>query len=145
MSDPHILREGDAPTPFTAVEIRDGCPAGRIVTSITSEDGQETVSTTTFVEVAQYGAVLEIDGSQHRVKWTDLQMHASFPEADTLIREETITTGLGTFECLLYEVNRADEVHRFWFARDLPGMPIKRETVAAETVVSTTTVVSNVT
>jgi hypothetical protein len=29
--DPHVLAPGRAPTPFTAEEIRDGCPAGRTI------------------------------------------------------------------------------------------------------------------
>ncbi len=31
-ADPHILHPDHAPTPFTADEIRTGCPAGRTVT-----------------------------------------------------------------------------------------------------------------
>ena len=113
------------------------------MTTMTVSDGHESVSTTRFVDCDADGATLEVGDESYRLSWTDLQGHASFPSAATRISEETITTPLGSNDCLLYEVEREGQTHRFWFAKDLPGMPIKRQTVAGDVVVSTATVTSN--
>ncbi len=115
------------------------------MTTVTVADGSESVSVTRFADCDSEGATLVVGEQSHRLAWTDLQGHASFPAPATQITEETITTPLGTYDCLLYTVERNNDTHRFWFARALPGMPIKRETVAGDLVVSTATVISNIT
>ncbi len=52
-----------------------------------------------------------------------------------VVSPATHTTDMGTFECLLYTVDDGRSVARFWFARDLPGMPIVMETEVGGTVV----------
>ena len=67
--------------------------------------------------------------------WIDLERHASFPAIDTTITREALTTPMGTLDCLRYDVVRGEEVHRFWFAVSLPGMPVRVSVVGTEEVV----------
>ena len=57
--------------------------------------------------------------------WLDLQGHASFPADDTTIESETIETPLGELDCLRYTVRDGASEKIFWFAKDLPGMPVR--------------------
>ena len=144
MTDPHLMEPGHAPTPFTAAEIRDGCPAGRqVITRITDDTGDISTTVTTFRDVDEIGAIFATASGSHRVTWEDLQAHASFPAADTTISAETTETPLGVLECMVYTVSLPPELHRFWFARDLPGMPIRTEVSVDGHVVSTTEVIAN--
>lgn len=143
MDDPHVLNPDHAPTPFTADEIKEGCPEGRTVVSVTETAGEKATETVRFSRCDEEGAVLGPDGTGRRVSWRDLQAHASFPAADTRIDEETIETPLGRFATSRYEVRRGQETHLFWFAKDKPGMPIRHTTVVAGEVTSTTTVVAD--
>ena len=58
--DPYILAPGRAPTPFTADEIRDGCPAGRSIrlrVDVVGETPFHRISR--FVECDEAGASME--------------------------------------------------------------------------------------
>lgn len=135
--DPHVIASGTAPTPFTAAEIRDGCPPGRIVTMrVSPAEEPARLETTRWVSCDDDGAVMEktvhdatgegvSESASYRASWAELQAHASFPEDQTEITRETIVTESGVFECLRYTVEGVGE---FWFAVDLPGMPIKIRT-----------------
>lgn len=136
-TDPHVLDADHAPTPFTADEIRAGCPEGRTIRLRAEAPGQEPmVRVNRYLECDEVGALLErsaetVDGSPlgepqaDRVTWLDLQRHASFPAAITRIEKDTINTAIGELACLRYTV-RADGVDQvFWFAKELPGMPIR--------------------
>ena len=95
--DPHVLEPGQAPTPFTADEIRQGCPAGRTIRLRVEAVGQTPFHRVSrFVECDEAGATMErarlsLDGvplgepEVDRVTWRDLQAHASFPANDTTI------------------------------------------------------------
>ncbi len=147
MSDPHILERGHAPTPFTAVEIRDACPRGRTIRLLVEPAGEEAhLRVTRYLDVAPDGATQRSDrhtidgelleeGPVVETSWIALQAHASFPEDVVVVSPATHTTDMGTFECLLYTVDDGRSVARFWFARDLPGMPIVMETEVGGTVV----------
>ena len=114
--DPHVLAPGRAPTPFTADEIRGGCPTGRTIrlrVDVVGETAFHRVSR--FVECDQAGATMEhsrlsLDGSPlaepevDRVTWRDLQAHASFAADDTTIESERIETAIGELDCLRYTV-----------------------------------------
>ena len=55
--DPHVLAPGRAPTPFTADEVRGGCPAGRTIrlrVDVVGETSFHRVSR--FVECDEAGA-----------------------------------------------------------------------------------------
>ena len=137
--DPHRLRPDHLPTPFTADEIRRGCPPGRTVRALVVEAGREPyVQVTRFVSGDAEGAEQESwteapDGvpltepRRRRSTWLDFQGHASMPAATTDIAEEEIDIPAGRFACLRYTRRDGDTVHTFWFARSAPGMPLKFE------------------
>jgi hypothetical protein len=153
--DPHVLAPGRAPTPFTADEIRGGCPAGRTIrlrVDVVGETPFHRVSR--FVECDEAGATMErsrlsLDGSPlaepevDRVTWRDLQAHASFAAADTTIESERIETAIGELDCLRYTVRDGATEEVFWFAKDLPGMPIQCLTWTDGQVVTTVSVVDH--
>lgn len=137
MTDPHVMQSGHAPTPFTADEIRDGCPPGRTIRLLVEPAGAVPfMRVTRFVSGDAEGAVQEaqrfsVDGepldepSQGRTTWAGFQSHASFPADATTIDRETITIPAGTFECHRYTVRTDNAIDTFWFATTLPGMPVK--------------------
>jgi hypothetical protein len=153
--DPHVLAPGQAPTPFTADEIRRGCPAGRTI-RLRVDVGGETpfLRVSRFVECDEAGATIErsrlsLDGSPlaepevDRVIWRDLQAHASFPADDTTIEPERIETAIGALDCLRYTVRDGGTDEVFWFAKDLPGMPIQSLTRTDGQVVATASLVDH--
>jgi hypothetical protein len=153
--DPHVLASGRAPTPFTADEIRGGCPPGRTTrlrVDVVGETPFHRISR--FVECDETGATTErsrlsLDGSPlaepevDRVTWRDLQAHASFPAEDTTIESERIETAIGELDCLRYTVRDGATEEVFWFAKDLPGLPIQCLTRTNGQVVTTVSVVDN--
>lgn len=142
--DPHPLHAGHAPTPFTADEIRRGCPAGRTVTARTEAAGEpDRVDISVFVETDEDGALLESNGQRHRVSWRELQGHASFPAEATTIAEDVLDGPLGQLECLSYRVVTDDTAATFWFAKERPGMPVLFTTEKAGAIVSTTMVIAD--
>lgn len=136
-ADPHVIAPGMAPTPFTAAEIRDGCPQGRTVTVRAQHaDGPPRLETTRWVSCDDEGAVMEktvhdssgegvAERESYRMAWRELQAHAAFPRDRTEITRETIVTEAGLFECLRYSVEGEEGGSDFWFALELPGMPIR--------------------
>ncbi len=137
--DPHVLGEGLAPTPFTADEIRSGCPEGRTIRiRVTPSAGHPYVRVSRFEECDDEGAVLarwrigrdgEPDAAMERarVSWLDLQRHAAFPVGATRIDAAAIVLPFGEFDCLVYRVVRHGRESVFSFARALPGMPVRVE------------------
>lgn len=81
------------------------------------------------------------DGTRTRVTWLDLQRHASFPEADTIMTSEVISLALGRLDCLRYQVEREGGVDRFWFDTDRPGMPVYFTSERGGTLISESTVI----
>lgn len=154
--DPHVLEPGHAPTPFTADDIRVGCPAGRTIRMRVDEVGEAPfLRVSWFADCDEGGAVLvrsrqRLDGSPlgepeaGRVTWLDLQAHASFPADATTIEPDRIGTALGELDCLRYTVRDGATEEVFWFATDLPGMPIRIVTRTGGEVVSTVSVVDDV-
>ncbi len=118
------------PTPFSADEIRAGCPDGR---TVRMRDEAGVVSVSRFLDGDADGTTVEswtesADGatvaappSRSRVSWRELQQHASFPAGGTRVSRETIRTHLGEHECLRYDVGDAT----FWFDVRRPGMPVQ--------------------
>jgi hypothetical protein len=89
------------------------------------------------------GSVVE-RGDPERVGWDRLQAHASYPRGAVAITAESVTIHAGEFACLLSVVTEDESVSRYWFARDLPGMPVKVETRVDDVVVFTMTMLENV-
>ena len=153
--DPHVLAPGQAPTPFTAEEIRAGCPVGRTIRLRVDVPGRPPLHRGhRFVECDEDGATIErsqlsFDGSPleepevGRVSWRDLQRHASFPADDTTIVSERIQIEIGALDCLRYTVRDGATEEVYWFAGDLPGMPVRYLTRTDGEVVTTVTVVAN--
>jgi hypothetical protein len=153
--DPHFLAPGRAPTPFTADEIRAGCPAGRTTrlrVEVVGEAAFHRLSR--FVECDEAGATLErsrlsLDGSVlsepevDRVTWRGLQGHASFAADDTTIEADRIETAIGELDCLRYTVREGTTDEVFWFAKDLPGLPIHCLTRTDGRVATTVSVVED--
>jgi hypothetical protein len=153
--DPRVLGVGQAATPFTAEEIREGCPEGR-----TTRIRVEVAGEAAFVRVSRYvecdaaGAVMErwqlaLDGAPlgqpevERVTWGELQAHASFPAEQTTAEAERIETAIGVLDCLRYTVRDGMTEQVFWFAKELPGMPIQFLTRTNGEVVTTVSVVDD--
>ena len=134
-----------APTPFSAAEIRKGCPNGRTSKYLIEVAGNpNSFQVVSFVNGDKDGTGFESITMGHEGKqvgekqaaearWDELQYHASFPEADTLISSDPYTTPAGEFDCWHYEVNKEKEgkkeVAHYWFAKSLPGAPIYMEQI----------------
>jgi len=134
------MKPDHAPTPFSAAEIRQGCPDGRTTRyKIEARNRPVMYQESTFfnstVEGTSFRAWQENEQGQpvgdpmeNSATWTELQGHASFPAARTRISTESHTTPAGTYDCWLYVVTHEKdgqrEVNRFWFARALPGPPL---------------------
>lgn len=137
--DPHQLRPDDRPTPFTADEIRAGCPPERTVRSLVVEAGRDPyVHVTRFVACDAEGADQEFwdetpagialgERRQRRSTWLEFQGHASMPAATTEIADEDVVIPAGRYACLRYTRLDGDTVETFWFARSAPGMPLRFE------------------
>ena len=135
----HRLRPDHLPTPFSAAQIRDACPAGRTILLRDESAGEEPTfrrivftegdAETTFQELQSTDA----DGtplgetSLGRATWLDLQRHASQPADATTVEEVRLGLPFGEFDCWLYTVGAPDAELRFWFAKELPGMPVQIE------------------
>lgn len=155
-ADPHQLRPGDLPTPFSAEEIRVGCPPGRTVRAlVVRPDADPIVQVTRFVSGDAEGAeqafwtetpdgVRLSEPQRRRSTWLEFQGHASMPAASTRIDEEEIEIPAGRFACLRYTRVDGDTVDTFWFARSAPGMPLKFDERVAGVLVFSSTAIENV-
>jgi len=137
-TDAKRMRPDHAPTPYTAEEIRKACAEGRTDTFSVERGKDKWKHTMKFLKgdaetvEAEYTNTAE-DGKtlrtwKDRQTWIDFQTHASFPEVDTKITEETIEVPAGKFECWLYTVQKREgdaATVRMYFAKKLPGPPVK--------------------
>jgi hypothetical protein len=150
--DPYQFRDGDRPTPFSAQEIRQGCPPGRTVRALVVRAGEEPyVHVTRFLTGDEDGANQEVwnemlDGTRltetetGQSNWRELQGHASMPADWTEVTEEEIEIPAGRFAYVRYTRTDEESVGVFWFAKAAPGMPLKFEKrVDDKTVFSSTT------
>jgi hypothetical protein len=154
-TDPHQLRIEDLPTPFTADEIRDACRPGRQLRLRIEQSGEEPmIRVSRYLEGDGQTAVQESwnespsgeplsEPTESRESWLELQDHASFPRASTEVAEETLEIPAGRFDCLRYTQTVEDGLRRFWFARALPGQPIRWEISAGGQVVLSVTCQEN--
>ena len=126
---------GDAPYPYTVDEIRSGCHE-RIVVSRMKAGQPATRERWTFGDVDADTAritttPLDAEGKEtgtpatETVKWADLHEHARFPLAKTTLTEESVTIPAGTFVAARYFVRDGETTKTYWFARELPGPPVK--------------------
>ena len=155
-SDPHILGPGLLPTPFSADEIRAGCPDGRVI-RMRVEAGGALVGfrTNVFRDGDAEGATVEsqrfdADGQPDgepvaaRTTWLGFQRHAAFPADRTTRFEEVLETPMGPLACLRYTTREDDgSTGDYWFALAMPGMPIRYQSEASGRIVSRVTVIEN--
>ena len=154
-ADPHQLSADDLPTPFSAADIRGGCPPGRTLRFLMARAGQDpVVRVSRYVETDTNGAVQESwtedlegrglsDPERERSTWLELQEHASFPRATTVRSEEELEIPAGRFACLRYTRTDPDAIWRFWFALELPGQPVRYEREASGQIDFSATLLEN--
>ncbi len=146
------MRPDHAPTPYTAEQIREACGEGRTDAFRLEKAGEKPWTyTIKFLKGDREAAEVEslntaddgtvVSRSKDRQMWVDFQTHASFPELDTKITEEAIEVPAGKFDCWLYTVQKRDAgaTVRMWFAKKLPGPPVKMTTEEKGKVVFTMT------
>ena len=154
------MKEGHAPTPYTATQIRDASPTGRETRfRLEAQGAPKMVQVFRFHDSDAAGTVLEVEvldpegnvlSPARRLPkqpWSALQSHASYPAVETVITEEQVETAGGTFDCFLYTVTRSGEgperVDRYWFAKSLPGPPVLMRSTVDDEVVATMELVSH--
>ena len=147
------MEAGMAPTPFTSDEIRAACPSGRMgVVRVTEADGESSHRLYQFLEADSEGARFgggpcdpqgePLGRLRDQVcTWVELQAHASYPAAATHIDEDEVELPVGRLACLRYTVEDGHQTSTFWFARSLPGPPVKIVETASGRVVQTTELV----
>ena len=155
MSDPHVLGPDLLPTPFTAEEIREGCPAGRLTrVRVEPADGPPYERVNRFVDCDEEGATIErssfgADGEPTgapqlaRTTWAGFQSHAAFPRARTTVADDVIETPLGRLDCLRYTVLDGSDTDTFWFATSLPGMPVRMVSETEGRLVESSTMIAD--
>lgn len=127
------------PPPFSAAQIRQATHAGRrYVFRVESKGEPVQFQVMEFLSVSEAGArlrqsMLDADRkpagepAEDQVTWQDLERHAHFPRSATRVTEEELATPAGTFACAVYRVREVDNDTTYWFARELPGAPVKVE------------------
>ena len=153
--DANRVRPDHLPTPFSAADIRAGCPAGRTIRLRTEVPGGDpTYRRIRFVDVDADGAAQEFqptDGeglpigepTVRRSSWIDLQQHASQPASATVIDEVDLDLPFGTEACWRYTVDSEGASVAYWFAKDRAGMPVQVEERAGGALVRRSIVVSD--
>ncbi len=132
-----------APPPFTADEMRAGTPSGRtVVLEETSPDsGEKTRRTILYTNVNPTGGGVHVTFSDASgaalasqitatFTWAQQERQVTRPANVTRIEQARITVPAGTFDTLLYTVDelRDDGLRRVmkdWYAREVPGIPVK--------------------
>jgi hypothetical protein len=166
-SVPVALRAQDSPPetdrpeematpPYTAAQIKEATKVGRKYTfKIEVPDEPAQFQVMEFTAVTAEGATLKqttLDKDkapagetiEDQVTWNDLESHAHFPKDATRMTEEDLTVPAGTFPCKVYRVTEAEIVNTYWFAKTLPGAPIKVEAREGDKVVFTMTLTEHV-
>jgi predicted small lipoprotein YifL len=130
-----------ATPPFTAAQIRDATQVGRTY-RFAMRQGEQTITITMrFTAVTPEHATLErtiVDAQGKTVEqasedstWEQLVGHASYPADATTITETKVEVPAGSFDATLYTVVGEQEgkpfVSKMYFARSLPGAPVKTE------------------
>ena len=149
--DPYDLGEGLLPTPFSAEEIRLGCPAGRTIRLLVEPaTGASYERVNRFADCDAEGATIvswtvgpdlqPVGLTSGRSTWLDLQRHAAFPSATTRRTEEELDLALGRVQCVVYTLSSGA---RFTFGRGFAGMPVRYEIPTDEGGVDVTTMVSD--
>lgn len=145
--DANRMRADHAPTPFSAGQLRAGCPDGSWIRfKVETPDAPAAFLVFRFLnggpkEVTVASTLFDADDkmigepSAKRQQWTDLQTHASFPAAQSRIDPASFDTYRGRLDGWLYTVRETRDgralLTRYAFARDLPGPPVLLEEYTA--------------
>lgn len=142
------------PPPFTAAQIREATPAGRLIRFQMQIPGQpDTWRQMHFIEVSESTGTftsgpVTADGDPVKppttatAAWSELRQHGQRP-VGTTVTPVTLETALGTLACRLYETRTDDTVERMWFADDLPGPPVRIEAYAKGALISAMVMILN--
>lgn len=154
-SGPVSPDDGDAPTPYTAAQIRDACRVGRTYEFLIEKPGAPPVRRRmVFVAVSPELATVEsvtLDDKgqalaapeRSEASWEELRRHAAWPRAATTIEVSSADTPAGTFPCKRYTVvekkDGSEERTVACFAEQLPGPPVElRKEVGGKLVMTMT-------
>jgi hypothetical protein len=148
------LQPDHLPTPYSAADIRAGCPFGRTIHIQSEAGGELTFRRIRFVEIDTDGAVQEFQSTdregrpigeptRRRSSWLDLQRHASQPASATVIDEIDLELPFGTEACWRYTVSTPEGSATFWFAKGRAGMPVQVEELEGGELVSRSVVVGD--
>ncbi len=151
----HRISPDTLPTPFSADQIREACAPGRSNSFLVVKAGSDPyVGRWEFVAGDAVGADSlrwneTPDGTPLGPRepahgtWAEFQHHAAYPADRTVITAETIDVPAGRYECWCYTTTEPGrEVTRAWFARDLPGPPVRVVTEAGGEVVFSSTLIA---
>ncbi len=139
----HYLASDMAPTPYTALEMMNACPVGRVNTFGMARIQGNFIFVEHFVENSDrgvkiqqlYGRVPSEDPKKNppptsqEVVMTprEFQSRASFPSTLTKISRERITVDAGEYDCWKYEVREGVTLTKYWFPIHLAGSPVRTE------------------
>lgn len=133
-----------APRMFDADQLREGIPAGTTIRFRFEVKGAPVVlerwafvsstSTVTTIETERFAEDGTALGKERGTSaWAELAEHGHFPADKTTYEEVELDAAIGKKKCRLYKVEGKDArgeatSSSFYFARDLPGPPIRFET-----------------
>jgi hypothetical protein len=131
----------NAPTPYTAKQLRAACQVGRTYTFIIeSPDKPPTKQRFRFVDVDDERVTIATEILDEKDKvlgqpemkistWEELRKHASYPKTATTISTDLVETPAGSFPCKRYtivEIKDGSETRTVaCFANELPGPPVE--------------------
>lgn len=127
----------ELPTPFSAEEIRAACAPGRSNTYLVEKAGADPyLMRWEFVDgddewgesqrwTETPSGERRDEPASSRARWTEFQGHASYPAATTKVSPVALSIEAGEFECWLYTTEEEGSTTRAWFARTLPGPPVR--------------------
>lgn len=131
----------NAPTPYTAAQIRDASKQGRTYEFLIERpEAGPLRKRMVFVAVNKDKATVEtadLDGNGNPVEtperkdssWEELRLHAAYPKGVTTIEKAATETPAGRFDCKRYTVieksGRGEEKTVAFFADDMPGPPVE--------------------
>lgn len=148
-----------ADPPFTAEQIRDATKVDRTYRFLLHQGGQKIDVTMRFTQVTPDFATIErtvvdaegkvLEQASEDSTWQQLVGHAAYPAAATQISDTTVEVPAGSFDAVLYTVTGEQQgtpvVSRVYFAKALPGAPVKTEIEAGGQVVFTMELVEHLT
>ncbi|MFO0745071.1 MAG: hypothetical protein U1F43_05250 [Myxococcota bacterium] len=145
-----------AAPPFTAAQIRAATAAGRTyVWNVVAPGKADSQRRVRFIQADDEGAqigtqVIDAAGSpvgEEQVveaTWSALEGHGTFPVDALKVSDANVTVPAGTYACWLYEVKEPDGSEaRFWFAKNLPGAPVRIEAMKDGKLLETRELVSH--